>query len=110
MASPLYSIQGPGRLDRRKFLLVTGSLSAAAVWSSRALGTVLASPKFSGYPFSLGVASGDPRADGVVLWTRLAPKPLEGGGMGDEAIEVAWQVAEDEGMTKVVQKGTTVAN
>ena len=27
-------------------------------------------------PFALGVASGNPTADGVVLWTRLAPEPL----------------------------------
>jgi len=30
--------------------------------------------------------------------------------MPAEAVEVAWQVAEDEGMTKVVKKGTTTAN
>ena len=34
-------------------------------------------PRFSGYPFTLGVASGAPLPDGVVLWTRLAPRPLE---------------------------------
>ena len=28
-------------------------------------------------PFSLGVASGGPRPDGFVLWTRLAPNPRE---------------------------------
>jgi len=28
-----------------------------------------------GDPFSLGVASGAPRSDGFVLWTRLAPQP-----------------------------------
>ena len=33
--------------------------------------------------FSLGVASGDPVADSVILWTRLAPDPLAGGGMPD---------------------------
>ena len=27
-------------------------------------------------PFTLGVASGDPLPDGVVIWTRLAPSPL----------------------------------
>ena len=31
--------------------------------------------------FALGVASGDPCPTGVVLWTRLAPAPLDGGGM-----------------------------
>ena len=37
-------------------------------------------------PFTLGVASGDPVPDGVVLWTRLAPDPLvPGGGMPGHA-------------------------
>ncbi len=53
---------------------------------------------------------GHPLPDGVVLWTRLSPKPLEGGGMPQEAVQVDWQVADDEQMTKVVKKGTTVAN
>ncbi len=62
------------------------------------------------YPFKLGVTSGDPWPDGFVLWTRLAPEPLEGGGMPEENIEVDWQVAKDELMTKVVARGTAVAS
>ena len=61
------------------------------------------------YPFTLGVASGDPSADGFVIWTRLAPKPLEGGGMPDENVEVKYQVATDEKFANVVAKGTAVA-
>ena len=37
--------------------------------------------RFTGYPFTLGVASGCPQPDSVVLWTRLAPEPFTGGGM-----------------------------
>jgi alkaline phosphatase D len=110
MSDSLYRVAGSGPMNRRNFLVVTGSLSAAALWSTRALGVTLAAPKFSDYPFQLGVASGEPSADGVVLWTRLAPKPLEDGGMPAEAVQVDWQVAEDEQMTKVVRKGQTVAN
>lgn len=66
-------------------------------------------PKFAAYPFALGIASGDPVSDGMVLWTRLAPKPVEGGGMPDSAVAVEWRVAEDEGMKRVVRKGTTMA-
>ncbi|MGZ8939860.1 MAG: alkaline phosphatase D family protein [Limisphaerales bacterium] len=62
------------------------------------------------YPFSLGVASGDPMPDGFVIWTRLAPKPLEGGGMPPESVEVSWIVAEDDRLTKVVRKGREVTN
>ncbi|MFC4071687.1 alkaline phosphatase D family protein [Actinoplanes subglobosus] len=61
-------------------------------------------------PFTLGVASGDPLPEGVVLWTRLAPHPLEPtGGLPRADYQVRWQVAEDEGFTRVVKDGVTVA-
>ena len=62
-------------------------------------------------PFALGVASGDPLPDSVVLWTRLAPKPLEvGGGMPTVPIPVDWEIAEDEKFARVVDRGTAVAD
>jgi phosphodiesterase/alkaline phosphatase D-like protein len=67
---------------------------------------VVVDPKFSADPFSLGVASGDPRPDGAVLWTRLAPDPLNGGGMPDVAVPVRLRVATDESMRNVVREGT----
>ncbi|HVX15760.1 MAG TPA: alkaline phosphatase D family protein [Pirellulales bacterium] len=100
---------GSSRIDRRAFLYGTGSLAAAAIWSQRPSGIVRADARLFGYPFTLGVASGDPTSDGVVLWTRLAPRPFDGGGMPDEAVKVDWQVADDEAMTRVVRKGTTAA-
>lgn len=106
---PLYRIFDSPRINRRSFILATSSLATAALWSSRAFGAVTRLPSFSDYPFKLGVASGDPSNDGVVLWTRLAPKPVEGGGMKPDPVEVSWQVCDDEAMTKVVKKGTTVA-
>lgn len=108
MNVPLYPLPDPARINRRSFLC-TASLAAAALWSSRAFGAITQNPTFTDYPFQLGVASGDPASDGFVLWTRLAPKPLEGGGMKSEPVAVAWQVCEDEAMTEVVQKGSTVA-
>ena len=107
---PWYAVSCSAPMSRRSFVVATSSLAAAAVWSSRGLGAVKKTVKLSDYPFSLGVASGDPAPDSVVLWTRLAPKPLEGGGMPAEPVEVSWQVADDEGLTKVVQRGTTVAS
>ena len=65
-----------------------------------------ASMVFNSYPFPLGVASGDPQPDGVVLWTRLAPKPLEGGGMPSARVDVAWEVASDPDFDSIEQKGT----
>jgi alkaline phosphatase D len=65
---------------------------------------------FGDQPFALGVASGDPSPDGFVIWTRLAPKPLQmGGGLPKRAIEVTWLVATDEQMQQVIRKGTAVA-
>ena len=60
-------------------------------------------------PFTLGIASGDPLPDGVVLWTRLAPDPLHGGGMPPEPVAVDWEIAEDEKLARVVQRGTAQA-
>src|SRR5882762_2961931 len=64
-----------------------------------------------GDPFSLGVASGDPAPDGFVLWTRLAPDPLDHrGGMRMRPVEVEWAVATSESMRQVVRKGTAIAH
>ncbi len=99
-----------GRVDRRTFLALGTSLATLPWLGSRAAGAVVRRPSFSSDPFTLGVASGDPNDDGVVLWTRLAPKPLEpGGGLGAEAIEVDWELADDEAMTTIVARGKTLA-
>ena len=70
---------------------------------------VLGQVGFRQYPFSLGVASGEPLSDGVVLWTRIAPEPLQGGGMPMEPVSVRWELADDDGMRRVIQRGETVA-
>ncbi len=69
----------------------------------------LAQTTFIDYPFKLGVASGDPLPDGVVIWTRLAPSPFDTTTLPPVPIEVSWEVAEDEGMKRIVQTGVTLA-
>ncbi|MSP05282.1 MAG: alkaline phosphatase [Acetobacteraceae bacterium] len=59
--------------------------------------------------FALGVASGDPVPDGFVIWTRLAPDPLAGGGMPDQPVSVRWEVAEDAGFARIVARGEAMA-
>lgn len=61
------------------------------------------------YPFTLGVASGDPRHDRVVIWTRLAPDPIAGGGLGTAPVGVEWEVAADERFGRAVARGTAMA-
>ena len=86
--------------NRRTFLL-----AASGVMLSALPARLLAQPRFQKNPFSLGVASGCPQPDGIVLWTRLAPEPLDGGGMPDATVEVAWEIAADEAFRSVLRKG-----
>ena len=93
-------------LGRRSFL--AAGLAAPLLGVSNGCG--LGEPKFSANPFTLGIASGDPAPDGVVLWTRLAPDPLNGGGLPpDESYQVHWRIASDSNMLQVVQQGTAAA-
>lgn len=63
-------------------------------------------PVLADNPFTLGVAAGDPTPTGCVIWTRLAPKPMEpDGGMDQQRTVVNWEVAEDEQFARVVQQG-----
>jgi alkaline phosphatase D len=89
---------------RRAFLAQFAALAAALLAPGQAR------PKFVSYPFTLGVASGSPTADGFVLWTRLAPDPLHGGGMGEDSVEVRWEVASDEQFRQVVKQGAATAS
>jgi alkaline phosphatase D len=97
------------RWNRRDFLIAGSSVVAWPLLAAPATAGFRRHVNLKDYPFKLGVASGDPLPDGFVLWTRLAPEPLTGGGMPAESIEVAWQVATDERMSKVVARGAAVA-
>ena len=98
---------------RRRFLTGTAAAAALALTGTLAdVRTAEAAPRGREMRdmFTLGVASGDPLPDGVVIWTRLAPEPMEPyGGMTNRNVQVQWQVAEDEKFRKVVQSGTATA-
>ena len=85
---------------RRTFLL-----AASGIALSSAAPRLWAQPRFDKNPFTLGVASGYPQADGIVLWTRLAPDELNGGGMPNAAIVVTWEIADSESFGNVLRKG-----
>jgi len=95
--------------NRRSFLKAAASIAVLPVLGSRVEGAVRRRLAFAANPFSLGVSSGDPAPDGFVIQSRLAPKPIDGGGMPTTNIEVRWEVSEDDAMNKVVRKGTTIA-
>lgn len=54
--------------------------------------------------FPFGVASGDPRQDRVVIWTKLMPQAMSA------SVEVVWQMALDSTFSQVVREGTAVTD
>lgn len=91
----------------RRHLLRLAMFTAAAGVTSPLISRARAEQvPFLNYPFSLGVASGDPTSEGAVIWTRLAPSPLDpDGGMPGVPVEVTFEVAEDERFRKTIRTG-----
>jgi alkaline phosphatase D len=85
-----------GENARRRFLLSLGALAVST--------RLHAQPRFASYPFSLGVASGYPTPDSVVLWTRLI------GDLAPAAIPVRWEVFAEESLNKAVASGQALAD
>ncbi len=91
-------------------LAATGLLVSAPVRARAGTDTVASALAFQANPFALGVASGDPSPTGVVLWTRVAPMPLQAnGGMPNVAVEVEWEMAADEGFRSATARGRQIA-
>ena len=92
---------------RRDFLVSSAGLAVAALAPvaqmacGRAAGPrAIESPGERMAPFLHGVASGDPLADRVILWTRVTPPPGHQG-----PLEVRWEIAKDPGMREIVGRG-----
>jgi alkaline phosphatase D len=94
--------------SRRQILRGAALMAGMALLPSAS--GVLAASKLKDNPFTLGVASGEPKPDGMVLWTRLAPKPLEpDGGMGPEPVAVRWQLGLDPQFRRLEREGRVLA-
>jgi alkaline phosphatase D len=87
--------------NKRK-LLTYAATSAASLSVPK---SAWSQPKFKDNPFTLGVASGMPHHDSVVLWTRLALEGFFGSGIGKDAVTVQWELAHDDKFSRIVQKG-----
>jgi alkaline phosphatase D len=103
-------------LNRRQFIALCGGGGALA--AGLALGRRVGTHRQPGNsflpdddPFTLGLASGDPWSDSVVLWTRLAPDPDDPSdwGLVQRPIDVDWQTSSDPRMATVVREGTVAA-
>ena len=96
-------------LDRR--LLLAGGAALSLTVGMPGASAATPRPRLD-YPFTLGIASGDPDASGIVLWTRLAPRPFDPdwGMHGVRRVPVRWRVAEDARMRHVVARGVALAD
>jgi alkaline phosphatase D len=102
------SVRHEGGVSRRLFASYCAAL--AALPNLARASAPARKVSFAADPFTLGVASGDPDSTSVVLWTKLAPNPVDpDGGMKPEMVSVAWDLAEDDAMTKIVRTGSAVA-
>jgi phosphodiesterase/alkaline phosphatase D-like protein len=97
-----------GPMERLRSLKFTGAPAGAAAFCQVRPDLAHATTPLSGYPFTLGVASGDPATHGAVLWTRHAPEVYEpDGGVPHRRLPVPWRVAKPA-MRRVVRKGITL--
>jgi alkaline phosphatase D len=99
---------------RRRFLAGTGALVGLLSWQQAeiaraAAGRLGASPPLDTDPFTLGVASGEPGAGRVVLWTRLAPDPGSGQLASPDRLRVDWEVYRDPELRRVTRSGSAWA-
>jgi alkaline phosphatase D len=96
-------------MQRRDFLAdLTRAAALCAIVPN--VWRVTTRPRLVDDPFQLGVASGDPTSTGGVLWTRLAPRPLEAdGGMEGQRVVVTWELADDDAFAKIVKQGRATA-
>lgn len=86
-------------LNRRQ--LLKGISASLGLLALRGFSVQAAAPAY----FTHGVASGDPLADRVILWTRLIP------GSGEHStIHCQWQVAKDLAFKQIVSTGTASTN
>ncbi|MFF8446132.1 alkaline phosphatase D family protein [Streptomyces leeuwenhoekii] len=101
---------------RRRFLTATGAAAALAFAvnlpaTGAASAAELDAARITDDPFTLGVASGDPLPDSVLLWTRLAPAPYQpDGGLPAQRVTVTWELALDERFRRVVRRGRATAH
>jgi alkaline phosphatase D len=94
--------------------LTRRALLKALVASSLTLpGTGQTRPVIDNNPFTLGVASGSPEHDSVVLWTRLYGSAFaadhEQAGASQPTHVVQWEIALDAQFSTVIRSGSVVA-
>ena len=90
------TVPSPPDRPRRQLLLASLAATLAPGWAPHARAADVRR-------FELGVASGQPQATTVVLWTRLT------GGELPPQVDVSWELAEDESFQRIAARGVEVA-
>ncbi len=86
--------------DRRRLLQIAAA-TAAGGWLPR---SAWSQARTRDNPFTLGIASGSPLPDSVVLWTRLVAPELAA-----QPVTVRWEIAQDEAFARVLHGGQAEA-
>ena len=94
------------KLTRRDFIKASAAGFGSVVISSSLLGCSSDTREPEPLPYRVqflhGVASGDPTADAIILWTRLSADAT--------TVPVQWQLAEDKYFTRVIRSGDTTTS
>jgi alkaline phosphatase D len=99
----------PLTLRRRTLVGGAAALSAATALGLATGSAAQAATTIRTDPFALGVASGDPLPDSLLLWTRLVKDPSDATSMPDRDIPVAYELALDPRFRRVVRRGVAPA-
>lgn len=92
---------------RRRMLLAASGIAGGLLVPGGSTAVISRKPATGPDPFTLGVASGYPTRDGIVLWTRLLPQPQRSdAGMSAAAVSVDWEIATDEALRGIIASGT----
>lgn len=90
--------------SRRDFLRLSAYGFGAAVISTGLMGCNSDSNNIA-VSFAHGVASGDPLADKVIIWTRITPRDAD-----VERVTVHWEVSTDSDFADLIHQGSTTAS
>jgi alkaline phosphatase D len=99
-------------MSRRRVLQLGANLTGALMFAGLPASAYSAARRLtslSDNPFTLGVASGDPGSDSIVIWTRLAREVLMDNDVHQEALEVAYEIASDQNFRNIVRTGLMAA-
>jgi alkaline phosphatase D len=81
------------------------SASAALLLTSGCAGLSRQAVVPRSMPFTLGIASGEPSPDGLLLWTRILPDEFDPLHLPAADVDVRWELAEDDRFARITRSG-----